>query len=197
VKRYVHEMRLELPHFAEDRAQRRAKMPEWIAAASSGRIDAQLALAWEYARGDAVDADFAAAGNWFERAAASGDDEALVHRARFLQLRGVPEGVRVLRKLAAKGNWKAQFWLAGYHQTRIGRFSQLRAVVWYDRSFKNGNPAANLAKLGQLTRVSPLPSKAVFAGRAIKEAVSLLWQMFRQQRQIDIYEPLLFRLKRK
>jgi hypothetical protein len=73
----------------------------------------------------------------------------------------------------------------------------LRAVVWYDRSFKNGNPAAKLGKLGQLTRVSPLPSKAVFAGRAVKEAVSLLWQMFRQQRQIDIYEPLLFRLKRK
>ena len=100
-------MRLELPHLAEDRAKRRAKMPEWIAAASSGSVDAQLALAWEYARGDAVDADFAAAGIWFDRAAASGDDEALVHRARFLQLRGVPEGVRELRKLAAKGNWKA------------------------------------------------------------------------------------------
>jgi TPR repeat protein len=184
-------MRLELPYFAEDRAKRRAMIPEWIAAASSGRVDAQLALAWEYARGDAVDADFAAAGIWFERAAASGDDEALVHRARFLQLRGVPEGVRELRKLAVKGNWKAQFWFARYHQTRTGRISQLRAVVWYDRSFKNGNPAAKLAKLGQLTRVSPLPSKAIFAGRLMKEAVSLL----RQQPQMDIYEPLLFRLK--
>ena len=109
----MHDMRLELPHLAEDRAKRRAKMPEWIAAASSGRVDAQLALASEYARGDAVDADFAVAGIWFDRAAASGDDEALVHRARFLQLRGVPEGVRELRKLAAKGNWKAQFWFAG------------------------------------------------------------------------------------
>lgn len=190
-------MKLELQHLAEDRAKRRANMPEWIAAASSGSVDAQLALAWEYARGDAVDADFAAAGNWFQRAAASGDDEALVHCARFLQLRGVPEGVRELRKLAAKGNWKAQFWFAGYHQTRIGRLSQLRAVVWYDRSFKNGNPAAKLAKFAQLTRITPLPSKAFFAGRLIKEAASLLWQMLRQQQKIDIYEPLLFQLKRK
>jgi TPR repeat protein len=188
-------MRLELPHLAEDRAKRRAKMPEWIAAGSSGSVDAQLALAWEYARGDAVDADFAAAGIWFDRAAASGDDEALVHRARFLQLRGVPEGVRELRKLAAKGNWKAQFWFAGHHQKRVGRLSQLRAVVWYDRSFKNGNPGGKLAKLGQLTRISPLPSKALFAGRLMKEAISLVWQMVRQQRHIDIYEPLLFRLK--
>jgi TPR repeat protein len=153
-------MRLELPHVAEDRAKRRARMSEWFAAASSGSVDAQLAVAWEYAR-NAVDADFAAAGIWFERAAASGDDEALVHRARFLQLRGVPEGVREVRKLAVKGNWKAQFWFAGYHRMRTGRLSQLRAVVWYDRSFKNGNPAAKLAKLGQLTRVSPLPSKAI------------------------------------
>jgi hypothetical protein len=64
-----------------------------------------------------------------------------------------------------------------------------------DRSFKNGNPAAKLAKLGQLTRVSPLPSKAIFAGSLMKEAVSLLWQMLRQQPHMDIYEPLLFRLK--
>jgi TPR repeat protein len=191
----MHEMRLEQPHLAEDRAKRRAKMLEAIAAASSGSVDAQLSLAWEYARGDAVEADFAAAGNWFDRAAASGDDEALVHRARFLQLRGVPEGVRELRKLAAKGNWKAQFWFAEYHQIRISRLSQLRAVVWYDRSFKNGNPFARLAKLGQLTRISPLPSKVFFVGRTIIELISLFWRMLRHQRQIDVCEPLLFRLK--
>ncbi len=155
-------LRWELPSFAEELANRRARIPEWIAAATSGDVDAQLILAWEYARGDAIDADIAAAGDWFERAAASGREEAQVHGARFLQLRGVPEGVRELRRLAARNNWKAEFWLARHYQSQAGRLNQLRAVVWYDRSFKNGNPAARLGKLGQLTRVASLPLKAVF-----------------------------------
>src|ERR1700733_6693082 len=105
-------MRFELPGYAEDRAKRRDSIPEWTTAASSGNVEAQLALAWEYARGEVVASDITTAWHWFDRAAASGQEEALLQRARFLQLRGVPLGVRDLRELSAKSNWKAQFWLA-------------------------------------------------------------------------------------
>jgi TPR repeat protein len=98
---------------ADDRAERLAKIPGWATAAASGDVGAQLTLAWEYARGDVVDYDIRTAWDWFERAAASGHEEARVHRARFLQLRGVPEGIRELRALAKTGNWKAQFWMRG------------------------------------------------------------------------------------
>jgi TPR repeat protein len=104
-------MRFELPGYAEDRAKRRSQIPEWIAAAEAGSVDAQLALAWEYARGDVIQVDIANAWYWFERAAGSGQDVAVVNWARFLQLRGVPEGVRALH---------------------ADRLNQLRAVVWYD-----------------------------------------------------------------
>jgi TPR repeat protein len=189
----VQAMRFELPVTAEERAKRRAMMPEWTAAASAGRVDAQLALAWEYSRGDAIDQDIVEAWHWFERAAASGQDEALAHHARFLQLRGVPEGVRQLRDLAARKNWKAQFWLAQYYQSRRGRINQLRAVVWYDRSFKNGNRVANLGKLAQLTRIAHLPWKIAYAARAILEVARII----RQGGEIETYEPLLYRLKSK
>jgi TPR repeat protein len=188
-------MRFELPGYAEDRAKRRGRIPEWMAAASSGNVEAQLALAWEYARGDVVELDTTTAWNWFDRAAASGQEDALVHRARFLQLRGVPQGVRDLRKLAAEGNWKAQFWLASYYQSRTGRLNQLRAVVWYDRSFRNGNRAAKLAKLAQLARIADQPSKLVFAARAVVEAVSIFSQISQREEQIDLYETLLYRVK--
>jgi TPR repeat protein len=188
-------MRLELPSRAEDRAKRRHKIPEWIAAASSGDVDAQLALAWEYARGDAVDPDLVTAWNWFDRAAESGQENGLLHRARFLQLRGVPAGVRELRKLAVKGNWRAQFWLASHHQSQTGRLSQLRAVVWYDRSFKNGNRGGKLAKLAQLTRIAHQPFKALFVARTVIEFISTFWRILRQEQQIELYETLLYRLK--
>jgi TPR repeat protein len=136
-------MRFELPGYAENRAKRRASFPEWTTAASSGNVEAQLALAWEYARGDVVLPDITTAWHWFDQAAASGQEEALLQRARFLQLRGVPQGVRDLRKLSTNGNWKAQFWLATYYQAQIGRLNQLRAVVWYDRSLSNGNRPAS------------------------------------------------------
>jgi TPR repeat protein len=148
-------------------------------------------------RGDVVDLDITTAWNWFERAAASGQEEALVHRARFLQLRGVADGVRELRNLALRGNWKAQFWLARYYQSRVGRISQLRAVVWYDRSLNGGNRAAKLAKLSQLTRIAPLKSKVIFAGKGIIEMAAMIWRMTWQQQQIEIYEPLLYHLKRR
>jgi hypothetical protein len=188
-------MRLELPSRVDDRAKRRNKIPEWIAAASSGDVDAQLALAWEYARGDAVDPNLVTAWNWFDRAASSGQENGLLHRARFLQLRGVPEGVRELRKLAVKNNWKAQFWLASHHQSQTGRLSQLRAVVWYDRSFKNGNLGGKLAKLAQLRRIAHQPFKTVFAARVIFEFISTFRQIFRHEQQIELYETLLYRLK--
>jgi TPR repeat protein len=190
-------MRLELPGFAEDRVKRRARFPEWIAAATAGNVDAQLALAWEYARGDIVDPDIAAAWSWFERAADSGQDEALVNRARFLQLRGVPAGTRELRTLAFRGNWKAQFWLARHYQSRFGRLNQLRAVVWFDRSLNSGNLAAKTAKLGQLTKIAPLKSKFIFAAKAIIETVALICRMIRNEREIELYEPLMFHLKRR
>ena len=148
-------MRFELPGFAEDRAERRARLPEWMAAAAAGDVDAQLALAWEYARGEVVDLDIPTAWNWFERAASSGQEEALVNRARFLQLRRVPAGLSELRTLAISGNWKAQFWLARHYQSQAGRLNQLRAVVWFDRSFNSGNRAAKVAKLAQLKKSRP------------------------------------------
>jgi hypothetical protein len=184
-------MGFELPGTAQDRAKRRAKVPEWTAAASAGNVDAQLALAWEYCRGEAVDPDVAAAWHWFERAAASGQDEALVNHARFLQLRGVPEGVRQLRKLAPGKNWKAQFWLARHYQSRWGRINQLRSVVWYDRSFRNGNPFANGAKLVQLMRIGRLPWKIAYAARIMLEVVRIA----RQSSEFETYEPLLYQLK--
>jgi hypothetical protein len=190
-------MRFELPSFAEDRAQRRGKIPGLTAAASSGNVEAQLALAWEYACGDAVDADIRTAWDWFDRAAASGQEEAVVHRARFLQLRGVPEGACELRRFAVAGNWKAQFWLARYLGAQAGRVSQLRAVVWYNRSFRNGNRAAKLAKFGQLTRIADQPFKAVFAARSLVEAVSFVWRFSQKIEELDPYEILVHRLKRK
>lgn len=189
-------MRFELPGYAEDRAKRRAQIAEWITAAEAGDVKAQVTLGWEYARGEVVGLDIATAWNWFERAAASGQDEAVAHRARFLQLRGVPEGARELRQLALRGNWKAQFWLARYYQSRVGRVSQLRAVVWYDRSAKRGNVAAKLAKLGQLARIAPPKSKVIFAAKGVAELVAIIWQMTWHAQQIELYEPLLYQLKR-
>ncbi|MEW6645446.1 MAG: hypothetical protein AB1586_33455 [Pseudomonadota bacterium] len=187
-------MRFELPGYAEDRARRRGSIPELMAAASSGNVEAQLALAWEYARGDVVELDITTAWSWFDRAVESGQEEALLHRARFLQLRGVPQGVRDLRKLAAGGNWKAQFWLATYYQSQTGRLNQLRAVVWYDRSFRHGN---RVAKFAQLTRIANQPSKVAFAARTVIEAVSVISQISQRKDQIDLYETLLYRVKGK
>ncbi|MCA1359757.1 sel1 repeat family protein [Bradyrhizobium sp. IC3069] len=188
-------MRLSLTTRADNLAKRRSKIPEWIAAASSGDVDAQLALAWEYARGDAVAPDLVTAWNWFDRAASSGQENGVLHRARFLQLRGVPEGVRELRKLAVKGNWNAQFWLATHYQSRDGRLNQLRAAVWYDRSYKNGLLGGKLAKLAQLRRTAHQPYKTVFAVRLLIEAFSFFLQIFRQEQKIELHEVLLYRLK--
>jgi TPR repeat protein len=188
-------MRFELPGYAEDRAKRRDSISEWTTAASSGNVEAQLALAWEYARGDVVVPDITTAWHWFDRATASGQEEALLQRARFLQLRGVPQGVRDLRKLSAKGNWKAQFWLATYYQAQTGRLNQLRAVVWYDRSLSNGNRAAKLAKFAQLTRIAKQPAKIAFAVRTVIATISIISYLIRREDQIDLYETLQYRLK--
>jgi TPR repeat protein len=188
-------MRFELPGYAEDRAKRRDSILEWTTAASSGNIEAQLALAWEYARGDVLVPDITTAWHWFDRAAASGQEEALLQRARFLQLRGVPQGVRDLRKLSANGNWKAQFWLATHYQAQTGRSNQLRAVVWFDRSLSNGNRAAKLAKLALLTRIAKQPAKIAFAVRTVIATISIIGYLIQREDQIDLYETLQYRLK--
>jgi TPR repeat protein len=179
----------------ENRAERRAQIQIWMAAAASDDVDAQLSLAWEYARGDVLDLDVATAWHWFERAAASGQEEALVNRARFLQLRGVPEGVRELRRLAAIGNWKAQFWLGQQYRSRRGRLNKLRAVVWFDRSVKSGNAPAEIAKLAELTRLAPLWSKPFFVAKGCIKMVATVWQLTRSEQQPEVYHSLLYRLK--
>jgi TPR repeat protein len=190
-------MRSGLSDIVEDRANRRARIPECIAAASSGNIDAQLTLAWEYARGDVIDQNIVTAWDWFDRAAASGQEEALAHRARFLQLRHVPEGVRALRKLAAQGNWKSQFWLAQHYQASLGRFGQLRAAVWLDRSSKSGGgSAAKLAKLAQLIKIAPPWLKPVYLSKAIIEGITMVWRM-RRGENMENYQCLLYELKRR
>lgn len=186
-----------LPSRADDRARRRSKIPEWTAAASVGDVDAQLALAWEYARGDAVDPDFVAAWHWFDRAASSGQENALLHRARFLQLRGVPEGVRELRRLAAKDNWRAQFWLGTHYQSQHGRLNQLRAAVWYGRAYECGFLGGKLAKLVQLRRIAHQPFRTLFAAKVALEAISTVLQLFRSDEQIELHEVMMYRLKSK
>jgi len=187
-------MQLEIPGSAEDRVTRRADMPRLIAAASVGDVEAQLALAWEYARGDVLKLDMAEALHWFDTAAATGQRSARSHRARFLQLRHVPEGVRVLRKLAAEGDQQAQFWLAQYLQTMPDRVSQLRAVVWFERSYKNGNPSAKLAGLRQLATLAPQPLKPVFVVRAMVATIAFALQLLRQDRQKELMKPLFYKL---
>jgi TPR repeat protein len=156
---------------AADIAQRKAKLAEWVVGAESGDTNAQIKLAWEYARGGATARDFRLAAEWFDRAASSGDVEARAHRARFLQLRRVPEGIRELRDLARKGNWKAQFWLGWYYQSQANRLSKLRAAIWFDRSSKlSGLPYGDLAKLAVLRRIASLPGKIYFAARGVRLA---------------------------
>jgi TPR repeat protein len=186
-----------LGDIAQNRAARSAQIPQWMAAAASDDVAAQVSLAWEYARGDVIDVDVATAWHWFERAAASGQDEALVNRARFLQLRGVPEGVRELRRLAADGNWKAQFWLGQHYQWQSGRRNKLRAVVWFDRSVKSGNAPAEIARLAELTRLAPLWSKPIFALKELVTMAATIWRLTRSEQQPEVYATLLYRLKKR
>jgi TPR repeat protein len=188
-------MRLGLAGYTEDRAKRRAKVQDLMVAAAGDDVDAQLALAWQYVQGEFVPVQLATAGNWFERAAASGDEEAIVQRARFLQLRRVPQGLRDLRRLASSGNWKAQFWLAQHYESQPHRISRLKAVVWYDRSFANGNMVAGVAKFILLMRLAPLPSKPIFAMRALKEMARMIGRLAPNERETERYEPLQYSLK--
>jgi TPR repeat protein len=188
-------MRLGLPGYTEDRAKRRAKVQHLMVTAAGGDVDAQLVLAWQYVQGEFVPVDLAIAGNWFERAAASGEEDAIAQRARFLQLRCVPQGQRDLRRLAARGNWKAQFWLAQHYESRRHRVSRLKAVVWYDRSFTNGNLVARAAKFVLLMRLAPLLSKPIFAAKALREMVRTVRRFGPSAQQLNRYEPLQYRLK--
>jgi TPR repeat protein len=180
---------------ATDLAERKAKLAGWAASADSGDINAQIKLAWEYARGGAIARDLRLAAEWFDRAASSGDAEARVHRARFLQLRLVPEGIRELRDLAKMGNWKAQFWLGRYYQSGAHRLSKLRAAVWFGRSSKiAGHRYGDLAKLGVLSSIATLPGKILFEARAVRLVASLLWQPDRWQNDLLDKEELLYTL---
>jgi TPR repeat protein len=179
---------------AKEQAERRSAISKLTVAAVLGDVNAQLALAWEYARGDVVEHDIRTAWNWFERAASSGEEEARVHRARFLQLRQVPEGVRELRDLAQNGNWKAQFWLGQHYQWRAGRLSKIRAAVWYDRSAKaSGNRFGELAKLGQLFRIARFPWKIRYAIQAFLTFVAAV----RHPSLVLSYETLLSTLRKR
>jgi TPR repeat protein len=166
-----------------------------MVAAAGDDVGAQLALGWQYVWGEFVPIDLATAGHWFERAAASGHEEAVVQRARFLQLRRVPQGQRDLRRLAAFGNWKAQFWLAQHYEARRHRVSRLRAAVWYDRSFANGNLVARAAKFVLLMRLAPLSSKPLFAAAALREMARMMRAMSPNKSEIERYETLQYRLK--
>jgi TPR repeat protein len=62
----------------KSRAERITRLPALTAAAESDDVEAQVVLAWEYASGEIVYPDIATAWRWFERAAASGDENASV-----------------------------------------------------------------------------------------------------------------------
>lgn len=188
-------MRLGLSEYAEDRATRRSRVHNLLVAADRGDVEAQVALAWQYVHGEFLPRNLAAAGTWLERAAASGEEEAAVQRARFLQLRNVPQGNRELRSFAARGNWKAQFWLAQHYAARAHRISRLKAVVWYDRSSGNGNLLARTAKLMLLARLAPLRSKPIFAAAALREMALTLRRLTPTRRRADRYEALRYRLE--
>lgn len=186
-------MRLGLPGYFEDRATRRSRVRDLMVAADDGNVDAQIALAWHYVQSDFVPLDFGAAGSWFERAAASGEEEAIVHRARFLQLRRVPQGNRELRRLAVSGNAKAQFWLAQHYASRAHRVSRLKAVVWYDRSFRNGNRTARAAKFVLLMRLAPLLAKPIYVAAVLRDMAFRC--LASSGPRMDRYEALQYRLK--
>jgi TPR repeat protein len=186
---------VDYPGEAEAREKRCARIPEWTAAAAADEVDAQLALAWEYLRGDVVVSDIVTAWHWFDRAAASGREDALMHRAHFLQLRRVPQGIRELRTLAARNYWPAQYCLGRHYQTQCGRINQLRAAAWFHRSFKNGNPGGSLAKAGQMVRLAPFWLKALFAARSIAEFFRTFMRLYKQEENAHLLGQLQFRLK--
>jgi TPR repeat protein len=188
-------MRLGLAEYAGDRAARRSRVRDLMLAADGGDVEAQIALAWQYVRGEFLPRNLATAGTWLERAAASGEEEAAVQRARFLQLRHVPQGNRELRDFAARGNWKAQFWLGQHYEARRHRISRLKAVVWYDRSSGNGNLVAGAAKFMLLARLAPLRSKPIFAAAALREMAVMLRRLTPSRRRAGRYEALRYRLE--
>ena len=152
-------VRIEIPVSAKEREDRLAKIPKLQELSAAGDFRAQQELAWELAEGKVIDADFGEASRLFESAAASGDENALLDLARFLQLRRVPNGLRMIREFARKGNFRAQFWLGQHYQDRRGRMNQLRAAVWFKRSQQNGSIGGRFAFLGQQVRLASIYAK--------------------------------------
>lgn len=174
-------MRIDVPISVEERKERFASIPRLERLAELGDVKSQINLAWEYAEGQIIDADFGKAGRLFEQAAASESEEALLFNARFLQLRRVPKGMREIREFAKSGNFKAQFWMARYYQGYAGRISQLRAAVWFKRSHKNGSIGAKAGLLGQCFRLAPFYKKPIL----IAQVLILLFRILASQDKLN------------
>ena len=167
-------MRFDVPVFAEERRERLASLPSLRAKAARGDVAAQIDLAWELAEGEITEADFVEASRLFELASATGDENARLNRARFLQLRRVPDGIRELRFFAAKGNYKAQFWLGRYYQGMPGRQNQRRAAIWYKRSHRGGSTGGEYAFLGQLMRLAPIYLRPFILAKGLGKFMKLI-----------------------
>ncbi len=123
--------------------------------ANAGDVDAQVALAVLYAKGDGVSQDYKAAAGWFRRAADKGVTRAQYDLGVLYERgRGVPQdleqAVAWYRKAAAQNHPLAEYNLAvaftkGEGVTR----DPFEAAVWYHRAASQGVVAAmvNLAIL--------------------------------------------------
>jgi TPR repeat protein len=188
-------LRIELPISAKEREERQTKIPLLKDLANTGDTKSQLELAWEYAEGRIIETDFLEASRLFDQAALSGSEEAVLNRARFLQLRKVPEGLRTIRSFAAKGDPRAQFWLAIYYRSHPGKLSQLRSAVWYNRAHLNGSIAALLGLAGVRISIAPFYAKPLWAVRAIFTMLKVL--MTSDNKIVDQVAPLLHEIKRR
>ncbi len=166
-------MRIETYISKEERANRLANIPNLRKRADDGDVPAQIELAWELAEGRIIDADFVSAASYFERAAQSGDETAVLNQAVFLHLRRVPAGTRTIRAFAIRNNALAQFWLGRHYQRSWGHINQLRAAAWYKRSSTNGSIAGQFAFFGQQLRLAPLCVRPLLFAKAVVRLVFL------------------------
>lgn len=187
-------MRIKLPVSAKEREERLAKIPLLKDLANTDDTKSLLELAWEYAEGEVIDADFLEASRLFDQAASLGSKEAILNRARFLHLRKVPEGLRTIRSFAVKGNAGAQFWLAIYHRSNPSRLSQLRSIIWYKRAHLNGNIGALIGMTGVHFSIAPFYAKPVWAAKSV---FTMLKVLMTSSKKIEDLYPLLREIKRR
>jgi TPR repeat protein len=189
-------LRLDIPLSAKERKERVAGIATLSAAADDGDVSSQVLLAWEYAQGIVIEADFGKAARLFDQAAASGNEDAQVNRARFLHLRSVPIGLTELRKFAQLGNLKAQFWLAVYYRSQHGILNQKRAAILYRRSRDQGFIGAGLGYIAVQTKLAPLHLKPILVTKALYQILKLVFTN-RPDAEIDADYALLNRLKKR